>query len=396
MKVLLIDPRNAGISGDMFIAALLDLGADFGKIKKALESISDYLGDYKVGSEKIRKDGIASTTYHFKFEEKEIGYPVAKEAINKAEISKKAKEFALNCLETLTGAEARVHGEKKDDLKLHEASDSIADFVSAAVALDDLGLFNAHIVSTHVNTGNGFFVFHGKRQPVPGPAVAEILKNVPMFGDVDSELTTPTGATFLVSLVDKFVDDLPALKIEKTGYGAGKKELEIPNVLRVMVGESVDSSLVSEKISILETNIDDVSGEILGYTLEKLMEEGAMDVSITPILMKKNRPGHILSVICKKEDEERLSKLVMDETGSLGVRVSPEAHRYVLKREVIDKNVEILGHDYNVRFKVAKDQKGVVAVVKPEFEDIKKIASKTGLSALKVKKILDGKCKDFY
>ncbi|MEE8358308.1 MAG: nickel pincer cofactor biosynthesis protein LarC [Candidatus Hydrothermarchaeales archaeon] len=396
MKVLLIDSRNAGISGDMFIAALLDLGADFNKIKKALASISDYLGEYKVGFEKTKKDGLASSTYHFKFEEKEIGFKKACEAINKAEISKKAKNFALNCRETLTSAEAHVHGIKKEDLKLHEASDSIADFVSAAVALDDLNLFDAHIIATHINTGKGFFVFHGKRQPVPGPAVVEILKGKPIFGDVDTELTTPTGATFMANMVDEYVDDLPHLKIEKTGYGAGKKDLEVPNVLRLAMGETVEHSLVSEKISILETNIDDVSGEILGYAVEKLLEEGAKDVSLTPVLMKKNRPGHIMTVICKKEDEEKLSKLIMEETGSLGVRVSPEAHRYVLKQEIVYKDVKISGQTYKVGFKVSKDKKGNITVVKPEFEDIKKIASNSGLSALKVKKILDGECADFY
>ncbi|MFQ5887307.1 MAG: nickel pincer cofactor biosynthesis protein LarC, partial [Candidatus Hydrothermarchaeales archaeon] len=346
MRVLLIDTRNAGISGDMFIAALLDLGANFDKIKKALTSISDYLGEYKVGFEKIRKDGLASTAYHFEFEEKEMDFKKAKEAINKAEISKKAREFALNCLETLASTEAKVHGIKKKELKLHEASDSIADFVSAAVALDDLDLFDVHVMSTPINTGKGFFVFHGKRQTVPGPAVVEILKNTPIFGDVDFELTTPTGATFLVNLVDEFVNDLPPIRIEKTGYGAGKKDLEILNVLRVSVGEAVDYGLTFEKISVLETNVDDVSGEILGYAIERLLKEGAKDVSVAPVLMKKNRPGHVLTVICEKEDEERLSRLVMEETGSLGVRVLPEAHRYVLKREIVHKNVEILGQKY--------------------------------------------------
>ena len=380
----------------MFIAALLDLGADFNKIKKALESIKGDIGEFTVKSEKIKKDGIASTSYSFEFGKKEINIKKALEAIDKAKISKKAKKLAKNCMETLASAEAKVHGVKKEELHLHEASDSIADFVTTAVALDDLKLLDAHIISTTVNTGKGFFVFHGKRQPVPGPATTEILKNIPIFGDIDSELTTPTGATLLKNLVDEYVEDLPELVIKKTGYGAGQKNLEIANILKVAICETTNHDIKSEKISVLETNIDDISGEIIGYATEKLLEEGAKDVSITPVLMKKNRPGHLLRIVCKKEDEKRLSKIVMEETGSLGVRVSTEAHRYVLKRKIITKDVDIAGQYYKVRYKVAKDEKGKTIVAKPEFEDIKKIASKTGLSALKIKKILDGETRDLY
>lgn len=394
MKVLIVDPQNAGICGDMFVGALLDLGASFEEIEMALNSISEFLGDFKVSSEKTKKSGISATAFSFTFNDREIAYFDAKGAIEGADISSKAKEFALNCLETLVEAESRVHGLVKEEIKLHEASDSIADFVASAVALDDLALWDAKILSTPINTGKGFFEFHGKRQIIPSPATLEILKGKPIFGDIEFELTTPTGASILVSLVDDFIEESPLMKVEGIGYGAGKKELEVPNVFRVTLGEELDYGLIPERISVLETNIDDVSGEILGYTLEKLVAEGAKDANISPCLMKKNRPGHLLRVICAQEDVKRLVKLIMEETGTLGVRVLPITHRYVLEREVIEKTISIGGKDYIAKFKVATDSSGNVVVISPEFEDLGEIAEKTGLSILKVKAIFDSKIKE--
>ncbi|MFQ6033144.1 MAG: nickel pincer cofactor biosynthesis protein LarC [Candidatus Zixiibacteriota bacterium] len=387
--MLLIDPQNAGISGDMFIAALLELGSDFKKVEAALNSIKDSLGDFEIQASKVVKSGILATRYEFGFEKREIPYTKAKEIIDEAEISKDAKGFASKCLDTLVGAEAKVHGMEKEDLKLHDAWDSVADFIASAVCLEDLNLLNTKVISTPANTGKGFFKFHGKRLPLPSPPVVEILKGKPLHGDVDFELTTPTGASILVNLVDEFVHDLPFLKIEKVGYGAGSQDLNIPNVLRVMLCEEVGQGLMAEDISVLQTNLDNVSGEILGHTLEKLMDEGAKDVVIMPCTMKKNRPGNVLEVICAREDEKRLAEVIMFETGSLGVRTLPITHRYILKREIVEKDVEIGGINFRIRFKVAYGPSGNLVKAAPEFNDVKRISKETRMSAVKVRELLD-------
>jgi hypothetical protein len=386
---MILDPQSAGIAGDMFIGALLDIGADFKKIEEALGSVKEKLGRYEVRAGKVVKSGISATKYGFNVREREISYVEAVKIIKNADISEKAQKFALQCLDTLASAESKVHGIDKTDVHLHEASDAVADFIAAAVCLDDLGLFDARWLSLPVNTGKGFFKFHGQRFSLPAPAVVEILKGRPVFGDIGFELTTPTGAAILNNLVDSFIEEFPLAKIKEVGYGAGAKEFESPNVFRIFLCEELDFGLIPERIAVLETNIDDVSGEVLGYTLEKLIEAGAKDVSIIPCIMKKNRPGNILKVISAQEDAKRLAKVIVEETGSLGVRVLPITHRYTLKREVVEKEVKIKGKRFKVRFKTASDRHGTELKSAPEFEDLKKIAEKTGLSVRELKEICE-------
>jgi uncharacterized protein (TIGR00299 family) protein len=388
--MLFIDAQNAGISGDMIIAALLDLGANPNKIDETLKPISKIIGGYDIVRKKVKRGVYSATHYRFNFEGRNIFYLEAKKAIMTAGLSNKARKFALSCFETLSDAESKVHGVKKEKLHLHDVPDTISDLTVAAALLDNLGLLETKVLSSPINTGKGFFKFHGHRSTLPAPATAEILKEKPILGDIDMELTTPTGASILTNLAEEFILDFPSMKIEKIGYGAGYKDMGFPNVLKLYTGEEVKYGMKKDTVVLLETNIDTATGEILGYAFEKLFDEGALDVTIVPCLMKKNRPGHIIKVICTKETSSKLIKILVEETGTLGVRVIPNIHRHVLNREISRRKVKIKGRDFTVRIKKAQDISGGIMSEKVEFEDLKKIARKTGLSLKDVERLLKG------
>jgi uncharacterized protein (TIGR00299 family) protein len=387
--MLFIDAENAGISGDMIIAALLDMGASAKKIDETLSPISDVIGKYSVKKKKVKRGVFNATLYRFNFEDKKISYEKALRAVLDADLSKRAREFAISCFETLTEAESTVHDVKIEDLKLHDVPDTIADIVVASALLDELGLLDTNVLSSPVNTGKGFFTFHGARSTLPAPATAEILKGKPIFGDFDMELTTPTGASLLVNLATDFVSGFPRMSIERIGLGAGYKDLDFPNVLKLYKGVERADSLYTEGLALLETNIDTASGEELGYLFEKLFDNGVLDVVIVPCVMKKNRPGHIVKALCRREDAETLSRKIMSETGSLGVRTISEAHRFILKKEESEEKIKIGGRDFNVRYKTGKDKEGAIISKRAEFEDLKKIAKETGSSLRDIKKHLE-------
>jgi uncharacterized protein (TIGR00299 family) protein len=313
--MIFIDAQNAGISGDMLIAALLDMGASVENVERALEPIAHIIGKYRLETKKVKRGIFGATSYRFNFEERNISYSEAKQAIENSGSSKKARKFALQCFETLTDAESKIHGIKKEKLKLHDAPDTISDFTVAAALLDELGLLDSTVLSSPINTGKGFFTFHGQRSTLPAPATAEILRGKPVFGDSDMELTTPTGASILVNLADDFVNEFPSMKIDKIAYGAGYKDLDFPNVLKVYSGRESDSKLLKETLTLLETNVDTATGESLGYLFEKLLDEGALDVTMVPCLMKKNRPGQIIKVMCRPEDVQKLTRIFHLESG---------------------------------------------------------------------------------
>jgi len=365
-KLLFIDAASSGAAGDMFIAALLDLGADIKKIEKTLSSIKKFIGNFEVEVKNVKKGkhGIAAKLYNFKFERREIGYKEAARIIKRSSASSFAKSLALNCLKTLAEAEAKIHGEKLENVYLHDASDSIADFLGFAAAFEELGLNERKIICSHVNLGRPF------------PATSLILKGAPVFGESERELTTPTGAAIIKNISHAFADGLPPMKLNSVGRGAGKAELEDrANMLTLYLGEALESEAMKKgRISVLETNVDDVTGEVLGDAVERLFLEGALDVSIIPCIMKKGRPGNIIKVICRSEDEKKIADALFGLTGTLGVRVYGELHRYEAPRKTAEKEVEIFGKKYKIRFKNDK----------PEFEEIKKIAAKLKTTPIKI------------
>lgn len=389
-RVAVIDCQMAGVSGDMVVGALLDLGAEVTKVVEAMKSVKGCMKRCK-NVEVIIKDvarrGIHAKKVDVKAEEapETTGAELIEATVNCIEdlkLSVEAKRFASDSVNTLVNAEAKVHGKSVEEVHLHEAGlvDTPAEIVGAAVALEDLNFFNAKVYSTPIAVGGGLFRFSHGMVSSPAPATIEILrsKGFPMIGGpIESELATPTGASLLVNLAREVVRFYPLIKPTAIGYGAGTKDFaEMPNVLRITLAETLDYQLLKDEISVLETNLDDVTGEIIGHTIDRLLQEGARDVSVIPMFTKKSRPGQILKIITDKTAVERLSRVLIEETGTLGVRVYP-CERHILNRESVP--VEILIDDMKefVNVKVARDGRGEIVHIKPEYDDIKRVAEKT-------------------
>jgi uncharacterized protein (TIGR00299 family) protein len=409
-KVVVIDCQTAGVAGDMFLGTLVDLGADTGKVVSAIKTLENPAYGYEgiqVEAKKVMRRGFKATQIDTtaKVTPKSNGQNlidiVEKSAANLC-LSKKANQFASKTIRTLVNTEASIHGLTfAAETHLHEIGlvDTPAEIVGSAVAMDDLGLFDAKIYCTPVAVGGGTNRFSHGIVPSPAPAALAILQSngFPLKGGpIESELATPTGAAILVNVVDEVNRFYPAMTPLKVGYGAGTKEFpEMANVLRITVGEAFEDALLKDEIAVLETNIDDVTGETLGYTLEKLLGEGAKDVSITPMFTKKNRPGQILKVIADKKDSERLSRVLMAETGTLGVRVT-FCERHILNREVHQMDMFLKGIQERVNVKVTKDSQGRAFHVKPEYEDIKRIANATNTPLREISEIVMAKARETF
>ena len=394
-RVLVIDCQLAGISGDMIVGALLDLGVDATKFVETMKSACGHLEGcqgLEITVNEVTRRGLRAKKLHVKAEKNATHRTGAElrdalmNCANGISLSREAGELALNSIDTLISAEAKVHGESVDEVHLHEAGsvDTVVDIVGTVIALEELDLFkDTKIYSTPVAVGGGLFKFSHGTIPSPAPATIEILKSrgFPMVGGpISSELATPTGVAILVNMADQAAHYYPPMKPKVIGYGAGSKDFEeMPNVLRIALGEPLRYGLLSDEIYVLETNLDDVTGEVIGYTLDKLLQEGARDVSVIPMSTKKNRPGQILKIIADKEDVERLSLILMEETGTLGVRVYP-CMRHILARKIVPIEVEMEGVREPVNVKVSMNSEGRVIQIKPEYEDVKRLADKTGES----------------
>lgn len=388
VKAAFIDCSIAGISGDMFTAALIDSGAPAQKVTKAMMAAGKPFGGVKVLIKRTNVSGIGAV--HVDVITRDEGgrnYLDIVRQFKKLTMPKGVKAASLEALATLAHAEAKVHRKSLKRLVLHEvgAADAVADIVGCCTAANELGLFDREVLSSRVAVGQGLTTFAHGKLPLPAPSVLEILSGAPIYGKpIDAELTTPTGAALLKTLADRFTTAYPEMRIERVGYGAGTRRLEeVPNVLRVCLGEIEESPLELQEVSLLETNVDDISGEVIGYTIEKLLAEGALDASATPMLMKKGRPGSLIRVIAKPGDAERLARLLMFHTGTLGVRVLPISHRYVLKRESLPIQVTIGGQKFTARVKVSRER-GKLFGLSAEYEDARRISERTGISLREV------------
>ncbi len=389
-KILVIDCQACGVAGDMLLGGLIDLGANVEKVTSAIKSLEH--PDF--GYEKIQ---IAlNQVMRGEFRATQIDVTAAKaqkkhgsdlitiveKAANNLRISDKAQSFASRAIRTLIEAEADLHKISFEDAHLHEVAkvDTAAEILGCAVALEDLGLFDAKIYSTPVAVGGGTFEFSHGIVSAPAPATLAILhaKHFPFHGGpIDVELATPTGVSILTNLADEVSRFYPSIVPLRVGYGAGTKDYpKLPSVLRLTMGELQDEGLVRDEIAVLETNLDDVTGEVLGYTMDKLLREGAKDVSYLPMFTKKNRPGQIIKVICEQKDVAHLSRVLIDETGTLGVRVY-YCERHIVSREVYTVDLLLLGNLEAVKVKVAKNFNGEIIRIKPEYEDLKRLAEKT-------------------
>jgi uncharacterized protein (TIGR00299 family) protein len=379
MKALLLDPY-AGASGDMIMGCLLDLGADPEAVTAAVESVGCRL---EVTSEE--RGHIVASRARVVSDRRYQSLEEAKKILEESSLGPSVLDKARRIMDVLAGAEAMVHGIEASRVRFHElgALDALADIAGSCAALESLS--PKKILCLPISVGGGLVKSAHGFLPVPGPAALEILRShrIPWKGGpVDQELLTPTGASILAAIVDSFLDFYPEIRAQKVGYGAGSSVMPLPNALRGILGEvkvghdhSVHAihSVHPDQVAQLETNLDDVTGEVLGYLIERLMEVGALDVSVLPALMKKGRPGHVIRVIAREKDLERLAGMIMAETGSLGLRVFPSLHRYTAEREEKLVRIEVKGRSYQVALKVNKFG-GSILKAKPEYEDCRRIA----------------------
>ncbi len=366
MKSLIIEPFS-GISGDMFISALIDAGLD----KKALFNEFKKLNLVKQVQIRIKNtkyNEISAKQFIVQENKKKVRHiEEIKKIINTSKLEKDVKEKSISMINRLEKAERKIH--KKFD-HFHELGelDTIIDIVGAIVGLKLLKI--EKVFSKPVNVGKGFVnTAHGV-MPVPAPATMEILKGIPIYSEGPSaELVTPTGAVILKEFVSDY--SIPTMKMDRIGYGAGLKNFQnFPNLLRVGIGESLIT--VSDKI-LIETNIDDMNPEIYSYLMEKLFKAGALDVYLTSIYMKKNRPGILLTCICEKRLKNKMAEIIFREASTIGIRI------YYPERVELERSYEKVKTKYGtVTVKVSKYNSEVVNI-SPEYEECKKIASKNNI-----------------
>lgn len=326
MRIAYLD-CSTGISGDMTVAALIDAGVDEQALRAAIESLG--LPGVTFATRPVMRCAFRARHLQIQHPEQHAHRhlsDIVKIVETATGLTPRQKSLALRIFEAIAAAEAKVHGTTIEKIHFHEvgAIDSIVDIVAAAVGFDLLGA--EEIISSPVPTGRGQVTIAHGLCPVPTPGTAELLKGIPLVDvPVDAELTTPTGAAILKTLVTRF-GPLPEMTFEQVGYGAGTKDFpDRANVLRLIVGTTAGEPL-SDQVFVLETNLDDVPGEILGYTKQKLLAAGALDVYSASIQMKKDRPAVLLSVICTPADRERLEAMLFAETATFGIR------RYVVER----------------------------------------------------------------
>lgn len=396
--MLIIDCQTTGISGDMLLASLVDLGADGKRIIDALYSCQDvveWLRIREISFSEVSRSGFRAMMLNISYsgdgEHERSGSEVHDAIVRCCDhlaLDGRARAFALKSIDEIIRAEARIHREDRSHVHLHEISsaDTIVDIVGTALALQDLRLLDADVYATRVAVGGGYLTFSHGTVSNPASAILEIFKGrrfTLVGGPVEHELTTPTGAAMLVSLAEGSVDNYPAFECVNVGYGAGMHEFtSVPNVLKVVLGRrrlgSMHGMLGTDSVLILETNIDDVEGEHIGNMVERLMESSARDVSVVSAIGKKGRPSYILRVICDSQSMGTILDIIFKESGTLGVRVQ-ECMRYVLPREIISVPMSIEGREFNVRAKVVRDGGGRVVYIKAEHDDVAMIARALGM-----------------
>ncbi len=362
MRIAYFDAFS-GIAGDMTVAALIDAGADARLLTDGLTSLGT---DATFTVQAAKRAGIAGTRFI-------VDAPAVNahrhlhhidKIIDDSGLPDTTKQRAKKVFLKLGEAEASVHGIDLQRVHFHEvgAVDSICDIVGACYGLDLLGI--EQIYMSDVNVGSGTVKCDHGLMPVPAPATAKLLTGHPTYASGPTvELTTPTGAAFAAALAESF-GHMPAMKVDRIGFGAGTKDFPgHSNMLRVMVGES-SAAKEAATVTVIEANIDDTTPQVLGYTMDRLFEEGALDVALQPLQMKKNRQGTLLRVIAKPEDQEKLAQLILAETTTLGVRM------YSAQRRVLDRRIVPVMTPYGeVRMKVSEE-----GSASPEYDDCQKLA----------------------
>jgi uncharacterized protein (TIGR00299 family) protein len=412
----------AGASGDMLLGAMLDCGLDFELLQSELQKL-DVKG-YKLSLTRVDRSGISAAkfdvhlsgeshshsherhhehsrehhhhhehsrehhhhehsrerhhrhhehSHSLEYRHEHRGLSEIKRVISSSALSERVKQNAQAIFQRIGEAESKIHGVPIETVHFHEvgAIDSIVDIVGCCVAFDALKI--ERIISSPLHVGSGVFKCAHGTYPVPGPATAELLKGVPVYSkDVEGELVTPTGAAIISTLAESY-GPMPMIKIEKIGYGAGTRDYpKFPNTLRAIIGElEEESDQPPTTVTVIEANIDDLDAQVFGYLMEKALAAGALDIFYTPAQMKKNRPGVLVTLLCKPEDRERMTEIIFRETTTLGVRYRNE------QREVLTREFVIAETEYGpIRIKVSRAPDGRVMNASPEFEDCKAAAER--------------------
>jgi len=374
MRVCYLDCFS-GISGNMFLGAMIDIGLPKSILLEEVAKLGVEAFDIEVKwDERMRIYGTHVKVRVRENDGPQRSYREIKRMIEESPLDQPVKERSLDIFHRLASAEAKIHGEKIDEVHFHEigALDSIVDVVGAAVGVNYLAI--EQVFASRIPVGSGFVKGQHGRLPVPAPATLEILKGIPIYSSsLNEELVTPTGAAILTSFAAGF-GDIPEMRIESLGYGVGDKVFEeIPNVLRIILGEG-EGPCEGDRVWVVETDIDDMSPEIYGYLMEKLPEAGALDMTFTPIQMKKNRPGITIKVLCHEPEVNVVIDTLFRESTSIGVRLYP-VHRAKLSRR-IEKVETKYG---TVRLKVSTDHRGRIINMMPEYEDCRRIAKTMGI-----------------
>jgi len=383
MKVAIFDAFN-GASGDMIISALLGVSLD----EDDLESVKNELSldiDFEIGE--VMKKGIAAKRVVVKEKRTERNFKEIIEMLERSKIEKDIKEDAKKIFEILAKAEGALHGRDYRNAVFHElgGDDAIFDIVCSAMGIRRLLREGYRIFANPIRTGSGFVEFSHGKYPVPTPAVLEILKKskLEVVFEGSGELLTPTASAILAYYCEGVFRQ--PLRIERISYGAGSRESDVPNVIRLILGISE----IHDSIAVLETQVDDLSGEEVGFALEKIREK-CIDAIAIPAVGKKSRPTILMRVIATMSEAEDIARILMKETGSLGVRIIPVYHRTIADREIEEKEVCIMGKNFRVKFKRSKS----LGTFKPEFEDVARIARELEIPIFKVYQML--RCEDVH
>jgi len=364
----------SGISGDMVVGALLDAGLKLEELERELKKLN--LSGYHLKAKKVSKNGIKATQFKVEIEEGvvERRFKDIVNLLEKSTLVKSIKEQVGQIFFQLAQAESILHQKDIEEIHFHEVGglDSIIDITSAVIGIKKLGI--EEIYSSALPLGKGFTECAHGIIPIPAPATLELLKNIPTYdGKMESEMVTPTGAAIISTLAKSF-GERPLMSIGAIGYGAGEREFLIPNLLRINIGEKLEKEkninhlYLQDRVVLIETNLDDMNPEFYDYIMERLFSVKALEVFLTPLQMKKNRPGYQLNILCNEEDLQRALEVIFTETSTLGVRIG-EVKRIKLERKVYNIETKF----GKIRVKVGQIEKEVKNVA-PEYEDCKKIA----------------------
>ncbi len=378
MKIAYLDCAS-GVSGDMLLGALVDAGAELATIQRGIDSLG--LAGVRLSVRDVKKQSFRAAKLAVEFQPEHAHrhlHHITAMIDQAAAIPPAAKELARRVFTRLGQAEAKVHGAEIEKVHFHEvgAVDSIADIVGCAIGWTLLGIEQA--IASPIPTGRGYVQIAHGRCAIPAPATAELLVGAPLAEvDVEGELTTPTGAALVTTLAAGF-GPLPAMRVERIGYGAGEKDFPQANLLRLLVGQADGRSPAAEQVWQLVTNLDDATGELVAHTADRLREAGALDVYLTPVQMKKGRPGVVLSVLCTASLRRELERIIFAESTTLGVRSWP------VERTTLERTKHTVDTPWGQVEGVLVELEGGRRRFAPEFESVRRAADLHGVSLQRV------------